>query len=474
MSFLAVKSGQIISASDTFFADILIKDEQIFQIGNELAIPAGTDIIDAKGKIVMPGGVDVHTHFDLPMFNTVSSDDHYTGHKAAAFGGTTTVIDFISHDFESLSKSIDAWHMKADSKAAIDYSFHMNITQFNDRVAKEIPSLIDKGISSVKVFTAYNDRLRLDDGQIFQVMRIAKDNGLLTMLHAENGDVIDILIKEALNAGNTSPEWHALTRPAWGAVEAVFRACALSAQADAPLYIVHMNVGGEVDQLAYARSRGIKVMGESCPQYLFFTIDDIRKSDGSKFICSPPVRNRSDNERLWEGIQQGTIQVLGTDHCPFFFNGNKPIKYEGKEIAIPGKELGKSDFTKIPNGLPGVGDRLPIMWTMGVGANKISANRFVELNCTNPAKIFGMYPQKGAINPGSDADIVIWNPEKKVKYGIEHSHQRTDYNLYEGWELIGFPEKVISRGKIIVDGDEWYGKAGNGRFISRKPFTTFI
>ena len=270
MSFLVIKSGKIITASETYEADILIENEQIIQIGKDLNIPGEAEIIDATGKLIMPGGVDVHTHFDLPMFDTVASDDHYTGHKAAAFGGTTTVIDFISQDYESLKKSIDAWHAKADNKAAIDFGFHINITRFNDQVAKQIPSLIDEGISSVKVFTAYNGRLRLEDGQIFQVMRIARNSGILTMLHAENGDVIDILIDEALKAGNTTPEWHAYTRPAWGAVETVFRASALAAQADAPLYIVHMNTGGGVDQLEYARSKGLKVMGETCPQYLFF------------------------------------------------------------------------------------------------------------------------------------------------------------------------------------------------------------
>ena len=474
MSFLIIKSGQLITASETYEADILIEDEQIIQIGKDLDIPDGAEIIDATGKLIMPGGVDVHTHFDLPMFDTVSSDDHYTGHKAAAFGGTTTVIDFVSQDYESLKKSIDAWHAKADNKAAIDFGFHMNITRFNDQIAKQIPALIDEGISSVKVFTAYNGRLRLEDGQIFQVMRIARNSGILTMLHAENGDVIDILVNEALKARNTTPEWHAYTRPAWGAVEAVFRASALAAQTDAPLYIVHMNVGGEVDQLEYARSKGIKVMGETCPQYLFFTSDNIKRSDGSKFICSPPLRTKSDNARLWEGLQKGTLQVIGTDHCPFFYNGKKAISYEGEKIAIPGKELGEHDFTKIPNGLPGVGDRLPILWTFGVQTGKLSPNKFVELNCTNPAKIFGLYPKKGALNPGSDADIVIWDPNKRVKYGVKYSHHRTDYNLYEGWDLVGFPEKVLLRGKVIVDGDQWHGKRGSGNFIHRKPFSAII
>ncbi|MDP2975844.1 MAG: amidohydrolase family protein, partial [Anaerolineales bacterium] len=294
-----------------------------------------------------------------------------------------------------------------------------------------------------------------------------KDNGMLVMLHAENGDVIDLLVTEALAAGHRTPEWHAKTRPAWGAVEATLRACALAAQADAPLYVVHMNAAGEVDMLRYARERGVKVMGETCPQYLFFTEDHLRRPDGVKWVCSPPMRTAADNARLWEGVADGTLQTIGTDHCPFFFDGTKPIIYEGKEIAIPGKELGKDDFTKIPNGLPGVGDRLPVLWTTGVGSGKLTAEQFVALTSTNPAKIFGLYPRKGALLPGSDADIVIWDPQKKVKYGVALSHQRTDYNLYEGWELAGYPEKVFLRGRLIVDGEKWSGQAGAGQFLKR-------
>jgi dihydropyrimidinase len=259
-----------------------------------------------------------------------------------------------------------------------------------------------------------------------------------------------------------------MTRPAWGAVEATLRLAAMAEQADSPVYIVHMNVGGEVDMLKYARERGVKVMGETCPQYLFFTIDDLRRPDGAKWICSPPMRAAQDNARLWEGLSEGILQTVGTDHCPFFYDGTRPIVYEGREIAIPGKELGKDDFTKIPNGLPGIEDRLPVMWTCGVRTGKISANQFVAYHSTNPAKIFGLYPRKGTLLAGSDADIVIWDPEKKVTYGVAHAHQRTDYNLYEGWELTGMPEKVFLRGKLIVDGEQWLGKAGDGRFLKRE------
>jgi dihydropyrimidinase len=289
------------------------------------------------------------------------------------------------------------------------------------------------------------------------------------MLHAENGDIIEVLVAEALSAGRTDPVWHALTRPGWGAVESALRGFSIAAETGGPLYLVHMNVAGEVDMLSYAREHGIPVMGETCPQYLFFTIDDLRRSDGAKWICSPPMRTKVDNLRLWEGISKGTIQVMATDHCPFFFNGTQPIEYEGKKIAIPGKELGENDFTKIPNGLPGVGDRLPVLWTKGVGSGKITPNQFVNITSTNPSKIFGLYPQKGALVPGADADIIIWNPERKIKYGVKYSQQRTDYNLYEGWNLFGFPEKVFLRGNLIVDNGQWFGKAGMGKFIHRKP-----
>lgn len=469
-----ILGGTIVSTSDEYKADILIEDEKITQIGIDLSNLDADEIVDANGKLILPGGVDVHTHFDLPMFNTISSDDHYTGHKAAAFGGTTTVMDFVPQSGNDLRKDVMGWLEKSEPKAAIDYGFHMNISQFNEEVADQIPGLIDLGITSLKVFTAYNSTLRLQDADIFKVMRIAKKYGFLTMLHAENGDIIDILVQEAIADGNLTPEWHAHTRPAWGAVEAVARGISFSAHTGAPLYIVHMNAAGEVDQLEYGRDLGLPVMGETCPQYLFFTVENLQQPDGSKWICSPPMRTEEDNQRLWTGIMDGTIQVVGTDHCPFFYNGTKSIKYEGMEVRIPGKELGIGDFTKIPNGLPGVGDRLPILWTEGVGKGRITSNQFVAVTASNPAKIFGLYPQKGVIQPGSDADIVIWDPEMKVTYGVEWSQHRTDYNLYEGWELEGYPEKVFLRGKCIVDGKKWLGKAGAGKFIERVPFSPII
>ena len=466
-----IKGGTVITAAETILADILIEDEKIKAIGLDFSEEGITSVLNVLGKLVMPGGVDAHTHFDLPMFDTVSSDDHYTGHKAAAFGGTTTVIDFVSQNKETLKESVETWHKKADQKAAIDFSFHMNITHFDEKIAKEIPQLREFGINSVKVFMAYNHRLRLDDGYIFKVMRIAKESGILVLVHAENGDVIEVLVDEALRAGHTEPVWHARTRPTLGEVESVYRAIKLSELARSPVYIVHMNTNGGVDHVRNARQKRLPVMGETCPQYLFFTADDLLRTDGAKWICSPPVRSKEDNSGVWRAVEDGTMQVMATDHCPFFYDGTIPIKYEGERIAIPGKELGKGDFTKIPNGLPGVGDRMLVMWTKGVVEGRISPNQFVKMMCTNPAKIFGLYPQKGTILPGSDADITIWNPDREFTYGVKYSQQRTDYNLYEDWKLKGAIEKVFLRGRLIVDDQAWHGNRGDGRFIRRGEIT---
>ncbi|MGA9398658.1 MAG: dihydropyrimidinase [Anaerolineaceae bacterium] len=462
-----IKSGTLVTAESVFAADILIDGGKIVQIAEDISTE-DKKVIDATGHLVLPGGVDAHVHLDLPMFGTVSSDDHYTGMKAAAFGGTTTVIDFVPQDKPSLKQNIDKWHAKADEKAAVDFGFHMNITKFNDKVAAELPALAAEGITSLKVFTAYNNRLRLADGEIFKVMRIARDNGYLTLLHAENGDVIDILVGEALAAGHREPVWHARTRPAWGEVEASLRGSSLAAMADAPLYLVHMNVAEEVDMLQYVRAKGLRVMGETCPQYLFFTEDHLMRLDGAKWVCSPPMRNIKDNQRLWQGLADGTLQTIATDHCPFFFDGTRSITYEGNKVRIPGKELGRDDITKIPNGLPGVGDRLPVLFTYGVASGRITPSQLVALTATNPAKIFGLYPKKGTIAVGSDADLAIWDIDHRYTYGVGVARHRTDYNLYEGWELTVRPEKVLLRGKLIVDGENWLAKPGQGRFLKRQ------
>ncbi len=464
-----LRGGTLVTASETFEADVLIEGERILAVGRDLPATAAR-VMDLKGKLVMPGGIDPHVHLDLPMFGTVSSDDHYTGTKAAAFGGTTTVLDFVPLDHDTLQASIEAWRAKADPNVAVDYGLHMNITRWNPAIAEEMARLPQWGIATIKVFMAYNGRLRLQDGEIFQAMRRARELGLLTMLHAENGDVIEVLVEEALARGNTEPIWHARTRPAWGAVEAALRGAALAQQANAALYIVHMNTAGEVDMLQYARERGLPVMGETCPQYLFFTEDHLARPDGAKWVCSPPLRTERDQARLWEGLAHDIIQVVGTDHCPFFFDGTRPIEYEGRPVAIPGKELGREDFTKIPNGVPGVGDRLPVLWTKGVVEGRITPNQFVALVSTNPAKIFGLYPRKGTLAPGADADIVIWDPDLKVTYGVRVAQHRTDYNLYEGWELRGFPVRVFLRGQLIVDEGRWLGRRGMGRFLPRTGY----
>ena len=405
-----IKSGTLVTAENSFRSDILIEDEKIIQIGTDI-VDEQAEVIDATGKLVLPGGIDPHVHLALEMAGTISSDDYYTGGKAAAFGGTTTVLDFVSQGEGTLEESVAKHRAFADSNTSIDYGSHMNITRFDDSVAEQIAGLPALGITDIKVITAYIGRLRIDDGAIFKAMRVAGQNDILTMVHAENGDVIEVMISEALAAGHKDPLWHALTRPGWGAVESALRSFAIAAQADAPVYLVHMNMAGEVDQLQYARDKGIYAMGETCPQYLFFTTENYEQSDGAKWICSPPMRSAEDNKGLWQGLQDGTIQVLGTDHCPFFYDGTKAIDYEGEMIAIPGKELGKDDFTKIPNGLPGVGDRLPVFWTHGVVSGRISPERFVALTSTNPAKIFGLYPQKSTLQVDSDADIAICHPQ---------------------------------------------------------------
>jgi dihydropyrimidinase len=468
MADLLIKNGEVVNADGTVVADVLIRGEKIEKVASSIEVPDDIQVIDALGKLVLPGGIDPHTHFDLPMFETVSADDHYTGHKAAAFGGTTTVMDFIPQTpGMTLKSDVDLWHQKADSKAAIDWSFHMNITQFDARVAQEIPTLLDAGIASLKVFTAYNHRLRLQDREIFQLMQLAKEHNMLTMLHAENGDVIEVLVEQALSEGHSKPIWHARTRPAWGAVESVLRASSMAAQTEAPLYIVHMNTAGGLDQLNYARDRGVPVMGETCPQYLLFTEENLLRKDASKWIASPPLRNESDNNALWQGLSDNQFQVIGSDHCPFFFDGSKPIEYEGQQVSIPGKELGVNDFTKIPNGLPMVGDRLPLIWTAGVDKGKITAEQFVAQTSTNAARIFGIFPQKGVIRAGSDADLLIIDPENEVDYGVALSQHRTDYNLFEGWKIKGIPEKVFSRGEMIVDQGKWLGRMGRGKFLAR-------
>lgn len=468
------QNATFITASDTWTADMLVDGEHIALIGQNLP---GDDAqqVDCSGLYLLPGGVDPHVHLALPMFDTISSDDHYTGHKAAAFGGTTTALDFTAQaKGGSLRASIDEWHAKAAGKAAIDYSFHVNITDYTPAVAAEIPGLVDEGLTTVKMFTAYNNVLRIADGDIFRVMLTAAEHGILPLMHCENGDVIEHLVAQALAAGNTAPIWHARTRPAWGETEATLRVVGLAATANTPLYVVHNTCAGAVDSIRYGRERGLQVMGETCPQYLFFTEEYLQRPDGAKWICSPPLRTAADNAALWQALANGDIQAIGTDHCPFFYDGTTPIDYEGRPVAIPGKELGAHDFTKIPNGLPAIEHRLTLLWTFGVNTARISPNRFVALTSTNPARIMGLYPRKGSLTVGADADLLLWDPHKQHTISAAGSHMRTDYDLWEGTTLTGVPVQVYLRGRKIVDGEQWLGQPGQGQFIPRSTFTAVL
>jgi dihydropyrimidinase len=469
-----IKNGTLVTASDTTPADMLLVDGKIALLGRQL--PAdGAQVVDASGKYVLPGGIDVHTHLDLPFGGTKASDDFYSGHKAAAFGGTTTHIDFaMQAKGETLHQTLDNWHKKADAKAVIDYGFHVGITDLTPTVLEEIPTLAAEGVTSIKLFLAYKNVLQVDDATFFKSLLKAADAGMLTMVHAENGDAIQILVEQAVAAGHLAPEWHALTRPAWAEAEATMRAVSLAGMAGAPLYVVHVTNGMAVDQIAYGRERGLNVMGETCTQYFFFSVDDLRRPDGAKWVCSPPMRTAADNAALWEAIRTNKLQAVSTDHCPFLYDGTRAIEYEGQPFTLPGKELGAGNFTKIPNGVPGIEDRMPIMWTYGVGQGHLSLNRLVEVCCTNPAKIFGLYPQKGTLAVGSDADVVIWDPNAVRSISAAASHQRTDYNLYEGWQLRGLPEQVYQRGNLLVDGATWNGEPGGGQWLKRTAHAPVI
>jgi dihydropyrimidinase len=469
-----IKNGTLVTASETFPADLLLADGKIALMGRQL--PAdGAQVVDARGKYVLPGGIDVHTHMELPFGGTYASDDFYSGHKAAAFGGTTSHIDFaIQGKGESLHQALENWHKKSDARAVLDWGFHVAITDLTPAVMDEIPSLAAEGVTSLKLFLAYKNILQVDDTTFFKALMKAAEAGMLTMVHAENGDAIDVLVHEAIAKGHRAPEWHALTHPAWAEAEATMRAVALAGIAGAPLYVVHVTNAMAVDQIAYGRARGLQVMGETCTQYFFFTIDNLRQPDGAKWVCSPPMRTAADNEALWDAVRTNALQAVSTDHCPFLYDGTQAIDYEGKPFVMPGKELGKDSFAKIPNGVPGVEDRMPILWTYGVGQGRISLNRLVELCCTNPAKIFGLYPRKGTLAVGADADIVIWDPNAVRTMGAKTSHQRTDYNLYEGWEIRGVPEKVYLRGNLLVDGDTWNGEPGGGGWLRRSPHASVL
>lgn len=461
---LLIKNGTVVTASDTYQADVLIEDEKIAAVGHDLSADT---VIDAAGKYVIPGGIDVHTHLNMPFGGTFSSDDFFTGHRAAAFGGTTTHIDFaIQSKGTTLRQTLDTWLAKADGKAVIDYGFHIAITDLPDSIMEEIPQCVEWGVTSLKLFMAYKGALMVDDATLFRAMQQAAANGLLICVHAENGDAIDILINQALAAGNTAPIHHALTRPPELEAEATYRAIRLAEVAGAPLYVVHLTNAGALEAVRLARGRGASIYAETCVQYFFFTKDDLDRPgfEGAKWVCSPPYREKHDQVALWQGVADNSLQVVSTDHCPFWFEG-------GKDGRPAGKELGRESFAKIPNGCPGIEDRMLVLYTQGVRGGHFSLNRWVELCCTNPAKLFGMYPQKGVIAAGSDADIVVWDPEATYTISAATQHHATDYNLYEGMQVTGKPAVVLSRGRVLVEGDAWKGEPGTGRFVRRKPFT---
>ena len=449
-----IRNGRVITATDDYKADILIENETVSTIGFKLDMQADR-VIDAKDKLVIPGGIDPHTHMELPFGGTQSSDDFHTGTVAAAFGGTTTIIDFaVQNKGESLISGLDRWHQKAEGKCAIDYGFHLITTELEDNQIEEMHTLMDEGVTSFKLFMAYPGVFLVDDATIYRAMSAAGERGGLICMHAENGIVINEIIKRALAAGKTAPKYHALTRPTVAEAEGVHRAIAIAEMAEAPVYIVHLSCTDALNQIRQARDRGIPAFAETCPQYLFLSIDDYGEDfNGAKYVMTPPLREKSNQAELWKGLKTDDLQVISTDHCPFCMKEQK--------------ELGKSDFTKIPNGAPGVEHRVPLIYNGGVAENRISLNRFVELTSTAAAKMFGLFPRKGTIAVGSDADIVVFDPEKEQTIGVKSHHMNVDYSAYEGKKIKGVVETVLSRGKVVIENGGYHGKAGDGRFLKR-------
>src|SRR5580698_5566266 len=461
MTRTLIQGGTVVTAIDTYAADVAIEDGKITAIFAPGSGPAGgfDATLDARGKLVMPGGIDAHTHLDMPFGGTTSSDDFETGTLAAAHGGTTTIVDFaIQQKGQALRTGLDAWHAKAEGKAAIDYGFHMIMTDVNDGTAAEMGQLVKEGVTSFKLFMAYPGVLFVDDGQIFRAMQRAGEIGALVCMHAENGIPIDVLVQQALAKGHTAPRYHALTRPQIAEAEGTFRAICLSEMAGAPVYMVHLSAERALKQVVEARDRGLPAFAETCPQYLFLSQDDLARPgfEGAKYVCTPPLRPREMQEDLWRGLRTHDLQVVSTDHCPFCMKGQK--------------ELGRDSFAKIPNGMPGIETRMYLLWDGGVRTGRISMNRFVEITSTAPAKIFGLYPKKGSIAVGSDADIVVWDPEKRHVLGQKTLHMRVDYSPYEGREVVGGPTHVLSRGKVVIDNGAYVGKKGDGHFVKRSTF----
>ena len=460
MTTTLIRNGRIVTASDDYMGDVLIDGEKISTLGQGLSKSGVDQVVDAKGKLVMPGGIDVHTHLDMPFGGTVSCDNFYTGHRAAAFGGTTTHVDFsIQSKGSTLRAAVEGWQAKANGKAVIDYGFHVAITDLTAAVLEEIRLLPSLGVTSIKLFMAYKGTLQVDDTTLFKSLQVAKASGVLTMVHAENGDAIDVLINEAMAAKHLDPVYHALTRPPELEAEATYRAVQLArAAGDAPLFVVHLTNEGALAAITEARARGQHAYAETCVQYFYFTKDNLLgvkgdKFNGAKYVCSPPFREAHDQKAIMRGIRTGDLSSVSTDHCPFNYKGQKAI--------------GKGNFAKIPNGVPGIEDRMYMLWDVAVNSGAITPSRFVELTATNPAKLFGIYPQKGTIAVGADADIVIWDPKLKHIVSAKQHHSAIDYNLYEGMKVTGKPVKVFRRGTLLVDGDKWLGEQGSGQFLHR-------
>jgi len=456
-----IQNGTIVNAGGRLRGDVLIDGERIAAVGADLRAP-GAQTIDAEGLYILPGGIDVHTHLELPVSGTVASDDYFTGQRAAAFGGTTTNIDFaIQPAGGSLRDGIAQWLHKAAGKACIDYALHANIARFRDDLLDELPGLIADGVTSLKMLMAYKGSVMVDDAALFKTLRRCADTGMLPMVHCENGDAIDLLQREAAARGQFAPRYHAATRPDWCEGEATHRAISLAAMAGSPLYVVHMTCAKSLDALRYGRARRVPVVGETCTQYFFFTRDHLAAPgfEGAKFVCSPPFRAAADQDALWQAIADRTLSVVATDHCPFYFDGGPHNAH--------GKELGRDDFRRIPNGVPGIEERMRLLWHFGVGSGRLTPERFVELTATAPARVFGLHPRKGAIVPGADADILLWDPEQAHMFAAATQQTRCDYTLYEGWPTRGGPRAVYLRGRPIVENGEWRGAAGAGQFIRR-------
>jgi len=455
-----IRNGRVVTAVDDYRADILIEGERVSTIGARLEMEADR-VIDAAGKLVIPGGIDPHTHMELPFGGTESSDDFRTGTVAAAHGGTTTIIDFaVQYKGQALREGLDRWHQKAEGKAAVDYGFHLIVTDLEDERVPELYAAMDEGVTSFKLFMAYPGVFLSDDATIFRAMSAAGSRGGLVCMHAENGVVINEIIKRALAEGRTAPKYHALTRPTIAEAEGVHRAIRLAEMAESPVYIVHLSCADALEQVREARDRGLPAFAETCPQYLFLSIENYDEPDfgGAKYVMTPPLRERWNQAELWKGLRTDDLQVISTDHCPFCMKEQK--------------ELGRDDFSKIPNGAPGVEHRMSLIYHGGVVENRVSLNRFVELTSTAAAKMFGLFPRKGTIAVGSDADIVLFDPEAEQTISAATHHMNVDYSAYEGWKLKGAVETVLSRGRVVVEGGEFVGRAGAGQFLKRGTCVT--